>query len=129
MLRVAAAGGLACVSLAVAAAARGNAEGSRAASALGPSAPAWSLRRAVPTTELTPRRSRKLHASVWAGGVQQTASGARVLVYVSSTYGDADALAAHWAAFIAALPHGQELELVEAFVAPAAGSWARIRHQ
>jgi hypothetical protein len=74
----------------------------------------------MPTTELTPRSARKLHALVWAGGVQQTVSGARVRVYVSSSYGDADALAANWAAFIAALPHGQELELVEAYVAPLA---------
>ena len=119
LLRVAATGGLACVSLAVVAA-RGTAEGSTAASAVGPTAPTWSLHRTIPTTELTQRRSRKLQASSWAGGIQQTASGARVRVYVSSTYADADAVAARWAGFIAALPHGRELELLEAYVAPLA---------
>jgi hypothetical protein len=49
-----------------------------------------------------------------------TASGARVRVYVSSAYTDADAAVTRWASFLAALPHERELELLEAYVAPLA---------
>ncbi|MFL5918883.1 MAG: hypothetical protein ACJ74L_04135 [Gaiellaceae bacterium] len=54
----------------------------------------------------------------WLGGTYTVASGDRVSVYVSASYADADAVARQWAVFLAALPHGQELGLLRAYVAP-----------
>jgi hypothetical protein len=59
-------------------------------------------------------------AAQWAGGTHPLPSGEHVTVYVSTQYPDAVALAQKWASFFGSLPHGSELELVTAYVAPLA---------
>jgi hypothetical protein len=57
-------------------------------------------------------------ASSWVGGTYPVSDGQHVSVHVSTTYPDASAAAQRWATFFGGLPHGRELSLVEAYVAP-----------
>jgi len=41
-----------------------------------------------------------------------------VLIYISTSYPQADAVAQQWADFFGGLPHGQELSLVKVYIAP-----------
>jgi len=54
----------------------------------------------------------------WVGGWYPLADGEHVSVYVSTRYAEPDALARKWVSFFAALPHGSELSLLKAYVAP-----------
>jgi hypothetical protein len=54
----------------------------------------------------------------WSGGTFPVPEGGSVTVFVSTSYGDADAVARKWAAFFAGLPHGTELSLMKVYVAP-----------
>jgi hypothetical protein len=57
-------------------------------------------------------------AAHWAGGTYPLPNGEQVSVYVSTRYADANARAEQWASYFAGLPHGSELSLVKAYVAP-----------
>jgi hypothetical protein len=67
------------------------------------------------TSAAAPRR---LADSSWWGGTYTVAGGQTVSVFVSTTYPDNQALGQKWADFFAALPHGAELPLLRAYIAP-----------
>jgi hypothetical protein len=54
----------------------------------------------------------------WWGGTYSVPGGEKVSVYVSTSYPHSEAVAQQWAEFFAALPHGSELAIVKAYVAP-----------
>jgi hypothetical protein len=56
--------------------------------------------------------------SEWGGGVYPLPEGAHVSVYVSTRYSDPDALAQKWASYFGGLPHGSEVSLLKAYIAP-----------
>ena len=56
--------------------------------------------------------------ATWWGGAFPVAGGGQVTVYVSSAYPEAQAVAQKWADFFAGLPHGAELPLLTAYIAP-----------
>jgi len=62
------------------------------------------------------------HAAVagaeWAGGTYPLPDGEHVSVYVSTRYAEPDVVAQRWVSFFAGLPHGSELSLMKAYVAP-----------
>jgi hypothetical protein len=60
----------------------------------------------------------RLSATEWWGGAFPVAGGGQVTVYVSSAYPEAQAVAQKWADFFASLPHGTELSLLTAYIAP-----------
>jgi hypothetical protein len=57
-------------------------------------------------------------AAQWAGGTYPLPNGEHVSVYVSTQYPDPVALAQKWASYFGSLPHGSELALLTAYVAP-----------
>jgi hypothetical protein len=69
------------------------------------------------TTILT-TAPRRLAALSWWGGTYTVTSGEKVTVYVSTTYAEAETVARQWAEFFARLPHGSELSMVRAYIAP-----------
>jgi hypothetical protein len=71
--------------------------------------------RRTTTLAASPRR---LAAASWWSGTYTVAGGETVSVYVSTTYPEADAVARSWAEFFAGLPHGAELALLRAYIAP-----------
>lgn len=70
------------------------------------------------TSKLSEAARRTLAASRWIGGRYTVASGDAVTVYVSATYGASDDQAREWANWFASLPHGAELGLLTAYLAP-----------
>jgi hypothetical protein len=70
------------------------------------------------TVPLTQRAEPRLRDATWSGGISTTASGERVRIYVSSSYGDDPAVAQRWADFFGGLVHGAELELLTVYIAP-----------
>jgi len=62
-------------------------------------------------------RPRRLADVSWVGGTY-TVAGAQVSVYVSSSYANAEVAAQTWARFFAGLPHGSELSVLRAYIAP-----------
>jgi hypothetical protein len=66
---------------------------------------------------------RRLADLSWWGGTYTVASGETVTVYVSRSYPEVDAVGRQWAEFFAALPHGPELGLLKAYVAPLEEVW------
>jgi hypothetical protein len=54
----------------------------------------------------------------WWGGAFSVGDGEHVTVYVSSAYPEAQAVAQKWADFFDGLPHGAELSLLTAYIAP-----------
>ncbi len=54
----------------------------------------------------------------WVGGIYPLPNGEHVSVYVSARYPDPAALAQRWASFFGGLPHGNELSLLTAYIAP-----------
>jgi hypothetical protein len=67
------------------------------------------------TLDAAPRR---LAAAAWWGGTYTVTGGGTVTVYVSSSYPEDDAVGRQWAEFFAGLVHGQELSLLQAYIAP-----------
>ena len=67
------------------------------------------------TAAVAPRR---LVETSWSGGTYTATNGESVSVYVSTRYPDSEAVARQWADFFAALPHGTELALLRAYIAP-----------
>jgi hypothetical protein len=63
---------------------------------------------------------RRLADVTWVGGAYTVTGGEKVFVYVSTSYAGADVVAQQWAGFFAGLPHGSELGLLRAYVAPLA---------
>jgi len=57
-------------------------------------------------------------AAQWAGGLYPLPNGEHVSVYVSTSYPDPTALAQKWASYFGGLPHGSELSLLNAYIAP-----------
>jgi hypothetical protein len=114
--------GLGCVVLAILVFAAGT---GKAAAAPSPRAEAPTLAwldyagaGAMRTSTLTKAGVRRLAAMEWRGGRYTVGSGEAVTVYVSATYGEDDTKAREWANWFASLPHGRELGLLTAYVAP-----------
>ncbi|MDX6510688.1 MAG: hypothetical protein QOE36_192 [Gaiellaceae bacterium] len=61
---------------------------------------------------------RALRRPAWIGGPVTTSTGETVKVFVSATYSDAPAVGRHWAEFFVSLAHGNELGLLNAYIAP-----------
>src|SRR5215213_6485509 len=70
------------------------------------------------TSKLSEAGRRALTASEWVGGRYTVGSGDAVTVYVSATYGASDNQAHEWANWFSLLPHGAELGLLTAYLAP-----------
>jgi hypothetical protein len=70
------------------------------------------------TSKLSTTGRASLAASMWVGGRYTIGSGEAVTVYVSATYGASDDQAREWANWFASLPHGAELALLTAYLAP-----------
>lgn len=58
-------------------------------------------------------------APQWVGGIYPLPNGEHVSVYVSGRYPDPAGVGQKWATFFAGLPHGNELSLLTAYIAPA----------
>jgi hypothetical protein len=72
----------------------------------------------APSAPLSPVGERRLASASWRGGAYTAATGERVTVYLSESYGPGAADGQRWADFFAALLHGSELGTVQAYVAP-----------
>ena len=72
----------------------------------------------VPRTLVLPGAPRHLASVTWWGGTYGVPDGNRVTIYVSARYPQSDDVIQRWVAFFAALPHGPELSLVTAYIAP-----------
>jgi hypothetical protein len=70
------------------------------------------------TSTLSTTGRRRLADFAWLGGRYTVATGETVTVYISATYGASDEQAREWANWFASLPHGAELGLVTAYLAP-----------
>lgn len=66
---------------------------------------------------------RRLTGASWWGGTYTVSSGEKVSVYISTAYPEVETLARQWAEFFAGLPHGAELALVRAYIAPLNEVW------
>jgi hypothetical protein len=73
---------------------------------------------AASRTTLLAAAPRRLAGMSWQGGTYALPDGLKVSVYVSTTYGDAEALARKWADFFGGLPHGGEISALKAYFAP-----------
>lgn len=72
---------------------------------------------ALRTASLDSAPRRAADASWW-GGKYTVASGESVVVYVSRSYPEVDAVGRQWAEFFAGLVHGPELSFLTAYIAP-----------
>lgn len=61
---------------------------------------------------------RHLASVSWWGGTYAVSGGLHVTVYLSEGYPHSDSAIQRWVAFFASLPHGPELSLVTAYIAP-----------
>jgi hypothetical protein len=69
-------------------------------------------------TSLLASGPRRLSAASWWGGTYAIPDGEKVSIYISASYPKADDLAKLWVDFFAHLPHGEEMSLLKAYIAP-----------
>jgi len=72
----------------------------------------------TPRTLVLAGAPRHLASVTWWGGTYAVPDGNHMTIYMSTRYPQSDAAIQRWVAFFGALPHGSELSLVTAYIAP-----------